>query len=88
MRHRRRSAAAADVTAAHHHRHHHHLLHCTALQANFRFLVSDSIPDARRYAADPDTMLDWEDVVQVGGGCVWGGGWEGGGWEGGGAGGV
>lgn len=33
-------------------------------QANFRFLVSDAV-DARRFEADPDRMLEWEDVVQV-----------------------
>ena len=35
-----------------------------ALQANFRFLVSDSV-DLRRYAGDADLMLDWDDVLQV-----------------------
>lgn len=39
------------------------------LQANFRFLVSDAV-DARRFEADPDRMLEWEDVVQVS--CVCG----------------
>ncbi|KAL4855576.1 RING finger protein 10 [Chlorella vulgaris] len=34
------------------------------LQANFRFLVSDAV-DVKRFAADPDLMLEWEDVVQV-----------------------
>ena len=35
-----------------------------APQANFRFLVSDSV-DLRRYAGDADLMLDWDDVLQV-----------------------
>ena len=34
------------------------------LQANFRFLVSDSV-DLRRHAGDADLMLDWDDVLQV-----------------------
>ncbi len=34
------------------------------LQANFRFLVSDTA-DLRRHEADADLMLDWEDIVQV-----------------------
>ncbi|EFN52695.1 expressed protein [Chlorella variabilis] len=34
------------------------------LQANFRFLVSDAL-DVRRFEADPDLMLEWEDVAQV-----------------------
>jgi hypothetical protein len=35
------------------------------VQANFRFLVSDAV-EARRFETDPDRMLEWEDVVQVG----------------------
>ena len=38
-------------------------------QANFRFLVSDTV-DLRRYAGDADLMLDWDDVLQVFGCCV------------------
>lgn len=34
------------------------------LQANFRFLVSDSA-DLRKHTSDADLMLDWEDVVEV-----------------------
>lgn len=34
------------------------------LQANFRFLVCDSV-DLRRHAGDADLMLDWDDVLQV-----------------------
>ncbi|KAK9807857.1 hypothetical protein WJX72_011479 [[Myrmecia] bisecta] len=34
------------------------------LQANFRFLVSDA-GDLRKYEADADLMLDWDDVVEV-----------------------
>ncbi|CAD7697595.1 unnamed protein product [Ostreobium quekettii] len=34
------------------------------LQANYRFLVSDAV-DVNRFAAEPDLMFDWEDVVQV-----------------------
>ena len=37
---------------------------CPRLQANFRFLVSDTV-DLRRYAGDADLMLDWDDVLQV-----------------------
>ncbi len=37
-----------------------------ASQANFRFLVSDSV-DLRRYAGDADLMLAWDDVLQVSG---------------------
>lgn len=34
------------------------------LQANFRFLVADTV-DVDSYLVDPDRMFDWEDVVQV-----------------------
>jgi hypothetical protein len=34
------------------------------LQANFRFCISDAV-DISRYKADPDLMLDWEDVISV-----------------------
>lgn len=34
------------------------------LQANFRFMVSDAA-DIQKYEADPDLMLDWEDIASV-----------------------
>lgn len=35
------------------------------LQANFRFLVSDTA-DLSKHALDADKMLDWDDVIEVG----------------------
>jgi hypothetical protein len=36
------------------------------LQANFRFLVADTV-DVAQFSSDADKMFDWDDVVQVGG---------------------